>query len=391
MRPVLGARGRWLASNTPGDAWAWAVGSPGADGPGHPTDSDPAVLKRTFDEAGLEERLSALRRVRSTEPAQGRAWLEAALAAEKPEVRARLLECLAVGLTDDDQTYLEGVLKDRAATVRLTAVELLLRLPGSPTAARHRGRMIDCVHLDPREGLVVTLPDAWLAEKQWTTDALPSTPPAATQATGQATGLKQQATAALVGRVPPGFWGVSFGLSLPLFLEVAQRSDFAEALLVGLVRSICLFGPPKDVDLRPLLRAVLFPVEQRVSGTPEIGSLLPTLLAHLSADVLSEIACAAIGRSVWSEVEAALPRPWPEPVALAFLQYARRPERQAQSDWDAFWQSLSTVALRLPRTCLDHPLAQLPDPTNTAHAHTTRNFNELVATRRRIRLEIGGY
>jgi hypothetical protein len=382
FRPVLGARGVWLAAQAPGEAFAW-VGAEVVD-PAASGDADLGPLRRVFDEGALDARLEALAAARRLDPEAARAWVAEVFAAEKPEVRVRLVEALSAGLADADRTLLESVSRDRSAAVRLAVIELLARLPESGVAQRNAARLAECVRVDAESGLIVTLTDAHLADKAWAADALPTTAP-------QAKGLKQFATGVLVGRVPPALWVSQFGLDLPAFVRAAERADFAEALLLGYTRAVCLSPPEPGLDLLPLVRAVIdLCARPRVSGLdPE--PLLPALLARLPVDTLTEVARATLGAPVMPVVLAAVPTPWPEPLALAWLAYARRPERQMLPGYGPFWSSVNDIAGRLPRACLDHPTALLPDPTNPHLAGVTQGFNDRITLRRRIRLEIGGY
>jgi hypothetical protein len=384
LRPVLGARGAWLAAQAPGEVFAWVGAEVVGTAASGDAEADLGPLRRVFDEGALEARLEALAAARRLDGEAARAWVAEVFAAEKPEVRVRLLEALAAGLTDADRAFLESVSRDRSATVRLAVIELLARLPESGVAQRNAARLIECVRLDAESGLVVTLTDAHLADKAWAADALPTTAP-------QAKGLKQFATGVLVGRVPPALWEGHFGLDLPAFVQAAERADFAEALLLGYARAACVHGVGAETDLRPLVRAVIdLCARPRVSGLdPE--SALPALLARLPEDTLVEVARATLGTPLMPAVLAAVPTPWPEPVALAWLAYARRPERQTLPAYGPFWSSVNDAAGRLPRACLDHPTALLPDPTNPYLAGVTQGFNDRITLRRRIRLEIGGY
>ena len=302
------------------------------------------------------------------------------LATEKPEVRAKLVAALGLGLTDEDLPFLEGALGDLAASVRAAVIDLLVRLPRSAVAERQVSRLLACVRTGGPNGLEVTITDALMADKLWAADALPTKAP-------DAQGLRQYATSLLIGRVPPYFWAEQFGLPLDAFVATALGAELAGPLLLGYSQAVCHHGVPPETDLRPLARAL---IDRTGRDGFEAGPSLGGLLALLNTAALAEIACASIGGPAMAAVLDALPAPWPEPVALAWLVYARRPERQSLTYWDPFWQSVRGIARLLPRDCLDHRTAVLPEPTNPAHTSATQDFNELVHLRRRIRLEIGG-
>ena len=120
VRAVTGRRGAWLAVHNP--QWTWAVRD-------HP-DVD------RFATASRSERLAILTYVRQVDPARGRALVEDTWPSEQAASRAALLDALATGLGDDDESFLEQALDDRGATVRAAAAALLDRLPNSRRARR---------------------------------------------------------------------------------------------------------------------------------------------------------------------------------------------------------------------------------------------------------------
>lgn len=156
LRPVLGARGRWLVSRNPRwgfDEWVtpgiadeevWVAGTPAA-------------------------RLAWLRSVRASDPARARALLAARPPAEA-SVRADSFRLLRNGLGPADEPLLEAALDDRARDVRAVARDLLAALPQSAFVGRMRARIrsrvairrgrwsVDFSDLGPedaRDGLVV--------------------------------------------------------------------------------------------------------------------------------------------------------------------------------------------------------------------------------------------
>ena len=302
VRRVLATRGRWLAEHAPGNALAWAL-EPTLDEAGPAAEL--SALRRVFDEGTLEARLGVLTAARRAEPATARAWVAEVLATEKPEVRAKLVAALGLGLTDEDRPFLEGALGDRAASVRAAVIDLLVRLPRSAVAERQVSRLLACVRTGGPNGLEVTITDALMADKLWAADALPTKAP-------DAQGLRQYATSLLIGRVPHDFWAEQFGLPLDAFVATALGAELAGPLLLGYSQAVCHHGVPPETDLRPLARAL---IDRTGRDGFEAGPSLGGLLALLNTAALAEIACASIGGPAMAAVLDALPAPWPEPVA----------------------------------------------------------------------------
>ena len=72
--------------------------------------------------------------MRSRDPAAARELVAAQLPMEKADVRLRLINALATGLSHDDQEFLESLSGDRAPTVKQAVQRLLARLPGTGAA-----------------------------------------------------------------------------------------------------------------------------------------------------------------------------------------------------------------------------------------------------------------
>jgi hypothetical protein len=85
-------------------------------------------------------RRAFLMQQRSADPAAARALLENVWKAEQAPVRCELLEALAVGLSTDDQPFLEGLAGDRADSVKAVATRLIARVPGTPA---HSARLAE--------------------------------------------------------------------------------------------------------------------------------------------------------------------------------------------------------------------------------------------------------
>lgn len=157
--------------------------------------------------------------LRGSDPAGARALVEGQLPLEKADVRLRLIDALATGLSGDDRTFLEGLANDRAPTVKQAVTRLLARLPGTGAAAAQIEELVSRI----TEG------KAGLLRKRVT--------------------LKLQLPANLKGPAPIADWlatnfgavsstalAAAFGMSGEAMLEAAQDDD---KLVKGLAFAAC--------------------------------------------------------------------------------------------------------------------------------------------------------
>lgn len=123
LLPVLGERGRWLASLNPN--WRYAA-------------VDPADLKslRAAWETDAAGRSALANSIRALDPVAARRLIESTWRAEPATARREMLGVLERGLSMDDETFLERALDDRDALTRRKAADLLATLPGSRLVAR---------------------------------------------------------------------------------------------------------------------------------------------------------------------------------------------------------------------------------------------------------------
>jgi hypothetical protein len=98
-------------------------------------------------------RVAYIEALRRRDPAPARMLVEACLAVEPANVRADLLGALAVGISADDRSFLEGLAQDRAQTVRDAAARLLALVQGAPAHAEQLAKASAALQLSS-EGLI---------------------------------------------------------------------------------------------------------------------------------------------------------------------------------------------------------------------------------------------
>jgi hypothetical protein len=134
--PVLGERGRWLAVQN--SEWAWVAG----------VTNDDEILWQTEDSSA---RLLFLQRLRKANPTRARELLLSTWQTESPEDRAAFITALGIGLTPEDEAFLEAALDDKRKEVRRAAATLLAQLPESALVKRMIERVRPLLKFVPGE------------------------------------------------------------------------------------------------------------------------------------------------------------------------------------------------------------------------------------------------
>lgn len=159
---VIDERGEWLGRQYPD--WDWvadAVASRAAEGDLRRADAARHIHADAWARLPSSERLAVLGRVRTDDPAAGRALVESSWDTDPATARRAHLEALRVGLATADEDLLERALDDRATSVRDAAATLLDALPASARAGRMADRLRPLLHQKGtlRRSLEVVLPD----------------------------------------------------------------------------------------------------------------------------------------------------------------------------------------------------------------------------------------
>jgi len=141
---VVGERGRWMARGNP--RWARRLGLP--------LPVDPAVVLRHGPE---EDRVQALRAIRAVDPGRGREVL-AAVWSDIGWSGYPCLLALRVGLSPEDEPFLESVRASDTRGSRHAAEEVLSLLPGSTFAEQVRARARATVRISrSQDGVAVAV------------------------------------------------------------------------------------------------------------------------------------------------------------------------------------------------------------------------------------------
>lgn len=221
LLPVLGERGEWLASFNPN--WNWAVGA------------DPG---EEWETGSRDVRVAILSELRKEDPTRAREMLAEVWKTESAEDRATFLHSLSIGLSQDDEPFLEERLDDRSKEVRGTAATLLACLPQS----RLVGRMIERV----RPHLKI-LPATQTASGKGMPTQIEITLPKECDDSMIRDGVEKKPHSSLperawwmlqmIAAIPPRFWPEVWNLTPTEILQAAVDSDWTSLLIKAWIKA----------------------------------------------------------------------------------------------------------------------------------------------------------
>lgn len=349
MFHVLGERGRWLSQFNP--TWQWVAQ--------YLSGSDNELLANAealWQEGTTGQRQRILQLLRATNPAQARDWLQAAWKQEKAEVRADLLQTFEVGLSGEDEAFLERALDDRASSVRSLAATLLARLHTSAFASRMRERA-DAM-LDYTAGaLHVTLPQT--LHKDWVRDSITAKP------TGSGIGERSWWFQQVIALVPPSHWTQRFSMTIEQLLALTgSTNEWQETLVLSWSKAALLH---KSSDWMAYLWDYCFQHAETSLWSTHVSLLQHMPQVEAEARVLKLLTHPVLSeQNTWDQALPALPSPWSENFGFAYLHTLRtyistfKPKTRYSPFYDPWYQSLTIAATALPAACFS---TALPDWT----------------------------
>lgn len=209
--PVLGQRGRWLATHNPD--WNY-VGE--------------EEVEQTWTRGSLDARKLLLQHLRREHPASARERLMAVWQQESSDARIALLDTLQIGLTLEDEPFLERALDDRRQDVRRQAANLLAQLPESGLCQRMKQRIQSAITFRRKRNrlhLDFVLPDNY--EQEITRDGIDHKKPP------QLLGNKAWIILQIVAATPLSLWSDLQEESPAEWIQAAKRSEWDRSLVEG--------------------------------------------------------------------------------------------------------------------------------------------------------------
>lgn len=367
LLPVLGERGRWLASLNP--AWRYAIVAL----------DDPKSLRGVW-ESDPPGRGALAHSVRLRDPAAARRLIETTWRSEPDVARRDMADALEQGLSMDDEPFLERVLDDRDSQVRRKAADLLASLPDSRLMKR----------MTAAAGSILAMNNAGLAPyfPGEITEAMVRdgvTRPATTLPTAGAAQHNAPRTSTdwsrliiqTVGAIPLEHWAVRLGLEPEAIIAAAQAGKWPRTVLTAFATAALR---QKD---RRWAEALL--------AADDYGDRTGLLLAMLSP----EECFARLARRVEMGHDAAVvvfmrrwPHAWDEPSGRMLLDFLAR---QCEVDPDTRLSStlrfvLRQFAQRCPPSLHPYAVEALGGrTTNVAWQGSLRHFLSVLALRHEIR------
>jgi Family of unknown function (DUF5691) len=234
---AVGPLGAWLARQNPD--WTYASGASV-----EARALDDATIEILWESGTTEERTTLLHRLRQSDPGKSRSLVASTWTTDGPDVRAKFLEAFEIGLTPDDEPFLETALDDRRKEVRSAASDLLKRLPGSALVARMIARvapLLKVVETNPGEiAIDATMPEA--CDKAMIRDGIE------VRLFRPGIGEKANWLYLMVGRIPPSHWSRTWSWSPVELARAAVRSQWNDALYPALMEAAVLHNDSDWID-----------------------------------------------------------------------------------------------------------------------------------------------
>ena len=360
--PVLGERGIWLSQFNP--AWSWVKNFlPLADG------ALPDDAETIWQEGSTGQRSEILRRLRAIDAAKGRVWLENVWKQEKAEARLELVKTLEVGLSSEDEPFLEKALDDRAASVKVAVPPMLARIPTSAFAQRMMSRA-DAILTNDQGKLKLKLPTTF--DKTWLRDGIFEKPQ-------PGVGERSWWMVQIIGSGPPPHWEEQFGLAPTALIAMAETDKFGASLIEAWSRAAQLFDAQTWIE-------PLWDWWQKQSQKKKSGGITSNmryeLIKHMSAQRMeSKVQYLMLDTSLqknddWETFLSELPVAWSSEFSQSYLEMLRQHVasltlniRNYYPYSDPWFSSLETAATRLPSTCFTAALAAWPLPEDDGWQH----------------------
>jgi hypothetical protein len=370
---VLGPTAAWLAQLNS----TWTV---------TPVVAEPS--EQRWQEGTLEERRAELAAMRAHDPARGREWVTATWDSDPPEAREAFVRALLVGLSDQDEAFLESALDDKRKAVRQAAIECLVRLPHSAHAQRMRSRLEPLVAFENKSGLLAKFTKRKLMIE------LPTAPDKAAQRDGidvkmpaqRKLGERTYWLVQMVELSQPNDWTARFQCDPATLIDAMMATEYAAELLDAFSESAKRHRDP--AWLRALCDAWLG-AKQDYIGTQAVAQLV----AAATEDERGSLIEALLGKKDHNfafTLLGSIDVPWTSSLTAKALEMLANRARDERQQWSHNRNALSQWALNcdVPTAAAKLPRILETTSTESAWRNALEELNDLVEFRAAMKREM---
>ncbi len=321
----------------------------------------------------LVQRRRLLAQLRSIKSGLARQWLLDVWKKEKAEARLGLLDTLKIGLSSEDEPFLEDVLDDRNESVREAAALQLALLPTSALLGRMEARADRMLHYENGK-LILTNPGK--IDKTWLRDGITELPP---QSREREVWYPRQ----VLTLVPLNHWEEHFAAQPSDLINAATAGDLNELLLSCWSYAALRSEAPQWLE--PLWKWWCTKPLNTTIRNVSLTSLYKAITTRLPQHVIEWYAQQYTARDEhWENLLAALPTPWSEQFSAARLEELREYLLEFNDGTHPSYQwhnVLTTTALALPPASFKNALRpwKFPDEMNWQLQQWQRQLNQFTA------------
>ncbi len=212
----IGERGKWLLPLNP----AW-----------NKLRSDYNITD--WNIGSKELRLSLLKKSRRTNPVEGLALLQSTWKTDSVKEKAPLLKVLSIGLSINDESFLEECLNYKRKEIRTIARDLLIQLPESQLHQRLQTELVKLVtFVKKEETIILSLPEA--NNKALIRDGIDP------KKKGVSSKAEVNMLAQMMEIVAPSFWEKHFNASPAQIIKLFANSDRSLFLVNAIIKAVAL-------------------------------------------------------------------------------------------------------------------------------------------------------
>ncbi|HEY5760444.1 MAG TPA: DUF5691 domain-containing protein [Steroidobacter sp.] len=371
---VLGVTAAWLGQLNS----SWTV---------TPIVAEPS--EQRWQEGTLEERRAELAAMRARDPDQGRNWLIATWDSDPPEAREAFVRALQIGLSDQDEAFLESALDDKRKSVRQAAIDCLVRLPRSAHAQRMRARLEPLVAFEGKSGLLGKFTKRKLIIE------LPTAPDKAAQRDGidvkvpaqRKLGERTYWLVQMVELSQPNDWTTRFQSDPATLIDAVMATEYANELLGAFGESAKRHGD--SAWLRALCDAWLNSKQDSYATTQTVAQLAAAARDN-DRGALIEALLGKKDHDFAFTLLGTVDVPWTSSLTKHALELLSNRARNERQQWSHNRNTLSQWGVRCDVPTAAALLPRILEVTSTESTwrNALEEFNDIVDFRAAMKREM---